>query len=181
MTTKPVKRFSDDRHALCTIHVRSAERLPKTQLKAAPQNRHARRPDFPFKAKKENIMLSSESAPAVNDSQPGFQRGASSGQPQISIQGRAAATDPGFTMELLELELSVDGFSTGREGFSAHVAAAASAIGGTLLFELPASGLIENCERIAALRIPREGSNEAATVFACLEAGGATIRMENPS
>ncbi|MDQ0319479.1 hypothetical protein QO002_001617 [Pararhizobium capsulatum DSM 1112] len=124
-------------------------------------------------------MLSSESVPATNDSQSGAEWVASSTQPQISIQGHPAGPD--FTIELLELELSVDGFSSGREGFSAHMAASASSIGGTLLFELPASGLIENCERIAVLRIPRAESDEAATVFACLETGGAAIRVEPPS
>ncbi len=113
-------------------------------------------------------MLSSESAPATAGREPG-------------AQSLGIASDSGFAMELLELELSVDGFSAGREGFSAHIAAAASAIGGTLLFELPASGLIENCERIAVLRIPHEETDETATVFACLEPGGTAIRMENPS
>lgn len=84
-----------------------------------------------------------------------------------------------LTMKLLELELSLDGYAAGRDSFSAHVATAVSAIGGELLFELPASGLIANCERIAVLRLPREGA--ANTVFACLEPGGTTIRIERPT
>lgn len=130
-------------------------------------------------------MLPSETAPANNGNPQGLHSASKAAQPQISIRGNQphdAANDPGFTMELLELELSVDGFSEGRDGFTAHVAEAASAIGGTLLFELPASGLFANCERVAVLRVPRDDTaGEAMTVFACLETGGSTIRMENPT
>lgn len=96
-----------------------------------------------------------------------------------------AAATPGapgasLTMELLELELSLDGFTTGPDGFAAHVRAAASAIDGAFLFELPASGLVANCDRIAVLRIPKDGSATMATIFACLETGGNTIRIEMP-
>ncbi|WP_428427851.1 hypothetical protein [Pararhizobium sp.] len=90
------------------------------------------------------------------------------------------ASDINLTMELLELELSLDGFTTGPDGFAAHVRAAAAAIDGALLFELPASGLIADCDRIAVLRIPRDGSAVMATIFACLETGGNTIRIETP-
>ena len=88
--------------------------------------------------------------------------------------------DPHLTMELLELELSLDGFATAGEDFIAHVSAAAAAIDGALLFDLPASGLIADCTRIAVLRIPQDGTAEMATVFACLEEDGATIRIEKP-
>ena len=90
------------------------------------------------------------------------------------------ASDTGLTMELLELELSLDGFTTGPDGFAAHVRAAAAAIDGALLFELPASGLVADCDRIAVLRIPKDGSAVMATIFACLETGGNTIRIETP-
>lgn len=91
------------------------------------------------------------------------------------------ASDSGLTMELLELELSLDGFTTGPDGFSAHVRGAAAAIDGAFLFELPASGLIDDCDRIAVLRIPQDGSTAMATIFACLETDGATIRIETPN
>ncbi|CAN7205108.1 hypothetical protein LJR098_000575 [Rhizobium sp. LjRoot98] len=90
------------------------------------------------------------------------------------------APDANLTIELLELELSLDGFTTGPDGFSAHVRAAAAAIDGALLFELPASGLVADCDRIAVLRIPKDGSAVMATIFACLETGGNTIRLEAP-
>lgn len=116
-------------------------------------------------------MLPSDPKPA--NGRPELSPSKRAGQPQISIR------PADLTMKLLELELSLDGYSAGRDGFSAHVATAVSAIGGELLFELPASGLIADCERIAVLRMPQEGA--AGTVFACLETGGTTIRIERPT
>lgn len=100
--------------------------------------------------------------------------------PASVTQTAMPVSDTSLTMELLELELSLDGFTTGPEGFAAHVRAAAAAIDGALLFELPASGLVADCDRIAVLRIPKDGSAVMATIFACLEAGGNTIRLEEP-
>ncbi|OBZ92979.1 hypothetical protein ADU59_24825 [Pararhizobium polonicum] len=100
--------------------------------------------------------------------------------PSAATPTAAPVSEPGLTMELLELELSLDGFTTGPDGFAAHVRAAAAAIDGAFLFELPASGLLDDCDRIAVLRIPREGSAAMATIFACLETDGATIRIETP-
>ncbi|URK88300.1 hypothetical protein [Rhizobium herbae] len=100
--------------------------------------------------------------------------------PEAATQTLVPASDTGLTMELLELELSLDGFTTGPDGFAAHVRSAAAAIDGALLFELPASGLVADCDRIAVLRIPTDGSTAMATIFACLAAGGNTIRIETP-
>jgi hypothetical protein len=83
-------------------------------------------------------------------------------------------------MELLELELSLDGFTTGEDGFAAHVRTAAASIEGAFLFDLPTSGLIANCDRIAVLRVPMDGSAAMETVFVCLETYGNTIRIEMP-
>ena len=77
-------------------------------------------------------------------------------QASTAAQATVPPSDASLTMELLELELSLDGFTTGAEGFVAHVRAAAAAIDGALLFELPASGLIADCDRIAVLRRPPE-------------------------
>lgn len=100
--------------------------------------------------------------------------------PASVTQTAMPVSDTSLTMELLELELSLDGFTSGPEGFAAHVRAAAAAIDGALLFELPASGLVADCDRIAVLRIPKDGSAVMATIFACLEADGNTIRIEEP-
>lgn len=85
-----------------------------------------------------------------------------------------------FTMEMLELELSLDGIAADGDDFSDRVRAAAADLNGAFLFDLPASGLVENCERIAVLRIPRDSGSGSETIFACLEADGTSIRIEKP-
>lgn len=102
-------------------------------------------------------------------------------QPAPIAQAHPAPGEPGLAMELLELELSLDGFSGGTSNFAAHVRAAAKGMRGAFLFELPASGLIADCERIAVLRIPDEEGTAMATIFACLERDGTTIRLERPN
>ncbi|KQR77399.1 hypothetical protein ASG25_03765 [Rhizobium sp. Leaf384] len=112
-----------------------------------------------------------------------------------NIDGEAARSGPDagdfeFTMEMLELELSLDGIvldglagsSLASDGlaFSDRVRAAAADLNGAFLFDLPASGLVENCQRIAVLRIPRDKDMGAETIFACLEADGTSIRIEKP-
>lgn len=95
----------------------------------------------------------------------------------------AIATTTGETalpLELLELELSLDGFSGDEAGFAETVRAAAIGIGGDFLFDLPASGLAEDCKRIAALRVPKGENGELALVFALLDAEGSAIRVESP-
>ncbi|TCM55743.1 hypothetical protein C8J36_103108 [Rhizobium sp. PP-F2F-G48] len=95
-----------------------------------------------------------------------------------------------FTMEMLELELSLDGIVLdgmmgdglvgSGDAFAERVRAAATDLKGAFLFDLPASGLVENCLRIAVLRIPRDSGTGAETIFACLEADGTSIRIEKP-
>lgn len=86
-----------------------------------------------------------------------------------------------FTMEMLELELSLDGTAPDGDDFSDRVRAAAADLKGAFLFDLPASGLVENCARIAVLRIPRDSGTGSETIFACLEADGTSIRIEKPN
>ena len=45
-------------------------------------------------------------------------------QEATATQAAVPPSDASLTMELLELELSLDGFTTGAEGFAAHVRAA---------------------------------------------------------
>lgn len=90
------------------------------------------------------------------------------------------AGDPALPLELLELELSLDGFAGGAQAFAAAVRAAADHLGGDFLFELPASGLAQDCQRIAALRVPKGKDGGLEVVFALLDAEGAAIRVENP-
>lgn len=88
--------------------------------------------------------------------------------------------EPALPLELLELELSLDGFSGDEAGFAEAVRAAAEQVGGDYLFDLPASGLAEDCRRIAALRVPKGEDRALAVVFALLDAEGSAIRVENP-
>ena len=90
------------------------------------------------------------------------------------------AGEPALPLELLELELALDGFSGEEAGFAEAVRQSAVRLGGDFLFELPASGLAENCRRIAALRVPKGEDAALQVVFALLDAEGAAIRVENP-
>lgn len=83
-------------------------------------------------------------------------------------------------LELIELELSLDGFAVEQDGFSEAIRRAAKTLGGEFLFDLPASGLAENCQRVAALRIPEATGNGLKIVFALLDSSGTEIRVEDP-
>jgi hypothetical protein len=98
--------------------------------------------------------------------------------PGATITG-AEASDPFLPLELLELELSLEGFSGGEPGFCEAVRKAASAVQGDFLFDLPAEGLIPDCRRLAVLRIP-EGDATMRTLFAALDEDGAEIRLLQP-
>ncbi|NEJ33447.1 hypothetical protein GR205_36685, partial [Rhizobium leguminosarum] len=88
-------------------------------------------------------------------------------------------TEPMLPMELVELELSLEGYAGGDAGFCEAVRQAASRSGGELLFDLPAGGLIEDCRRIAVLRIPDHGSG-TRVVLALLDYAGTEIRIQSP-
>ena len=96
------------------------------------------------------------------------------------IPAAIPAGEPALPLELLELELSLDGFSGDDAGFAEAVRTAATQVGGDFLFDLPASGLAEDCRRIAALRVPKGEDDALAVVFALLDAEGTSIRVENP-
>ncbi|MDC7743403.1 MULTISPECIES: hypothetical protein [Rhizobium] len=100
-------------------------------------------------------------------------------RPQASALGGIDHTEPMLPMELLELELSLEGYAGGDAGFCEAVRRAANRSGGELLFDLPAGGLIEDCRRIAVLRIP-DGGNEMRVVLALLDHNGTEIRMQAP-
>ena len=103
--------------------------------------------------------------------------------PTQSAADTAIATimgEPALPLELLELELSLDGFSGNEAGFTEAVRTAAEQVGGDFLFDLPASGLSQDCLRIAALRVPKGEDGALGVVFALLDAEGSSIRVENP-
>lgn len=92
----------------------------------------------------------------------------------------AKSGEAALPLELLELELSLDGFSGDADAFAAAVREAAGQLDGDFLFELPASGLAEDCQRIAALRVPTGEDGALEVVFALLDADASAIRVENP-
>lgn len=100
--------------------------------------------------------------------------------PTVPASRAAPAEEPALPLDLLELELSLDGLVADEAGFADAVRLAAGGIGGEFLFDLPASGLAENCRRIAALRLADGEAGERRVVFALLEAGGASVRVERP-
>ncbi|MBX5012682.1 hypothetical protein HJB67_22350 [Rhizobium lentis] len=99
-------------------------------------------------------------------------------RPQASALGGIDHTEPMLPMELVELELSLEGYAGGDAGFCEAVRQAANRAGGELLFDLPAGGLIEDCRRIAVLRIP--DGDGMRVVLALLDANGTEIRMQAP-
>ncbi len=99
---------------------------------------------------------------------------------QTAAPAATPAGEPALPLELLELELSLDGFSGDEASFAEAVRNAADQLGGDYLFDLPASGLAEDCLRIAALRVPKGNDGALEIVFALLDAEGAAIRVENP-
>lgn len=83
-----------------------------------------------------------------------------------------------LSLDLLELELALNDFNDTEIDFVRAVGDEVRKAGGDFLFELPASGLADNCKRIAAVRIPEHGSGELKVVFALLDKNGTGIRVE---
>ena len=106
--------------------------------------------------------------------------------PEIAARPQASAlggidhqSEPTLPKELLELELSLEGYTGGEAGFCEAVRRAAERSGGELLFDLPAAGLVQDCRRIAVLRIPGDGQ-AMRVVLALLDDHGTEIRMQAP-
>ena len=83
-------------------------------------------------------------------------------------------------LSLLELELSLSAFDGDEDEFGKTVRAASAAAGAALLFELPASGLVANCRRIAVIRMAPERERPPEIVLALLDADDSGIRVEQP-
>lgn len=96
--------------------------------------------------------------------------------PSLPVQKPAAAE---LSLDLLELELALNDFNETEMDFAQTVGDEVRKAGGDFLFELPASGLAENCKRIAAIRIPETGSGDLKVVFAFLDKSGTGVRVEN--
>lgn len=100
-------------------------------------------------------------------------------RPQASSLGGIERAEPLLPLELLELELSLEGYADGEAGFCEAVRRAAAETGGEFLFDLPAAGLVEDCRRIAVLRIPTSDET-MRVVLALLDQNGTEIRMQAP-
>lgn len=98
---------------------------------------------------------------------------------QTSSLGGIDRAEPLLPLELLELELSLEGYAGGEAGFCAAVRNAAIETHGEFLFDLPAAGLLEDCRRIAVLRIPMS-DKRMRVVLALLDQNGTEIRMQAP-
>tara|TARA_R110002020_G_scaffold110627_3_gene255484 strand:+ start:719 stop:1135 length:417 start_codon:yes stop_codon:yes gene_type:complete len=96
----------------------------------------------------------------------------------------ATASDAGFDFEeaitapmqldLVELDLALDLSDIAEHGFGQAVRLAARTVGGEFLFDLPASGLIENAQRIALVCLSREEGGRFGLVL--LSADGDRVR-----
>ncbi|MGE6782323.1 hypothetical protein ACQKGL_07365 [Ensifer adhaerens] len=106
--------------------------------------------------------------------------GASQAAVAIATPSVLAAGDGGIPIGLIELELSLDGFSGNNVDFTSFVRTVADKAGGEFLFALPASDLIEDCLNIAVLRMSA-ADGDASILFACLDDQGRAVRIEHPS
>lgn len=84
----------------------------------------------------------------------------------------------GPSLELVELELALEARDAAQDGFCETVRAAVADLDGEFLFDLPASGLAPNCQRIAVARVP--AGRGPILAFVLLSADGATIAVEGP-
>ncbi|MDI7861394.1 hypothetical protein MRS76_05455 [Rhizobiaceae bacterium n13] len=93
---------------------------------------------------------------------------------------QTAPRDAGKTLPLLEFELSLDGYSAGEAGFSSAIKEAARTAGGAYLFDLPGADLLDDCSRIAVLRIAEAHDQELRTMLVVLDGAGARVRVAEP-
>ena len=106
--------------------------------------------------------------------------------PEMTIEAPPAPRAPSKTaetmlpLELLERDFSLDGYDEGEAGFREAVQRAAKSAGGEFLFDLPAAGLVENCSKLAVIRVP-EGKEATRIIFAVLDEESNDIRMQAPN
>lgn len=105
-----------------------------------------------------------------------------SAHPATSEARQALASGDGppapMPLDLVELELALDLNDIAEHGFSEAVRAAARTIKGEFLFDLPASGLADNAQRIAIVCLSREDGGRFGLVL--LSADGSQARTIEP-
>ncbi|KGF70453.1 hypothetical protein LL06_04900 [Hoeflea sp. BAL378] len=104
--------------------------------------------------------------------------------PPASGPSAAPVSDTGFEfdgespapmqLDLVELDLALDLNDIAEHGFGQAVRQAARTVGGEFLFDLPASGLIENAQRIALVCLSRDNGGRFGLVL--LSADGDRVR-----
>ncbi|WP_394690247.1 hypothetical protein [Hoeflea sp.] len=106
-------------------------------------------------------------------------------RPAGFVSKEAPAVQPNFgsvapapvSLELMELELALDLDEITERGFCEAVRDAAKASGAEFLFDLPASGLIEEAQRIAVICLSRKNGGRFGLVLLSPE-GDRAIALE---
>lgn len=87
----------------------------------------------------------------------------------------AGGTQAGATLEALQSELAQTVNDDLDAGFDAAVGIATEAVGGKLLFSLPAAGLIKDAMRVAPVWL--SSGEDQTIVFLVLNASGKSVRV----
>jgi hypothetical protein len=107
--------------------------------------------------------------------------------PQTAAAGRAAqtvsdveeTTPRALSLELVELELAFDPDDLAERGFRDAVRDAAETAGAEYLFDLPASGLVDDAQRIAVVCLSRDNGGQFGLVL--LSPDGDRINAMEPA
>ncbi|WP_420408613.1 hypothetical protein [Hoeflea sp.] len=90
----------------------------------------------------------------------------------------AEAAPAALSLELVEIELALDPDDLAEHGFRDTVRDAAESAGAELLFDLPASGLVRNAQRIAVVCLSRDDGGKFGLVV--LSPEGDRINVMEP-
>jgi hypothetical protein len=92
----------------------------------------------------------------------------------------SGTSDPALALAIVELELALDTAEPGRNGFSEAVRDATRSIGGDFLFALPAAGLAQDCQKVAAVRLPGGSGTPSGLAFVLLSEDGTRLSVSTP-
>ncbi len=104
--------------------------------------------------------------------------GLTAGATALPAPPKPSASAP-LSLEAVELALAFDDTTLGRAGFVATVQTAARDLDAEYLFELPASGLALDCQRIAMLRMKAQGRDDIYLLVKLAE-DGRSISVAEP-
>lgn len=99
--------------------------------------------------------------------------------PVVQPDFRRASPAP-VSLDLMELELALDLDEITEHGFCEAVREAAKASGAEFLFDLPASGLVEDAQRIAIICLSRKDGGRFGLVLLSPEGDRATALEPGP-